>query len=241
MCLAFGYYACAFAQSPAPICHKSLPARVSVFKVTADLHWLPRLVLPGGHFCSSRQNRYFSRGTGEQTLSAELASAPQVKQETVGLSVRCAISLVNPWLFRMHRWPLWLSPQLQLMLDPMSLSSLVLLSLLSIAVRRRYEANLLLLHRPHRLLSAYLTDDELHSSYPYLPASRYALYAFLRRCIVCYLPFHRSFSASTSFIESLPARYPAAFDFLLLQSRPIQRPILRGQFDRTNDGIGLNS
>ena len=178
---------------------------VSVFKAAAALPWLPRFVLPGGHFCSSRQIRYFSRGTGEQTLSAELASAPQVKQETVGLSVRCAISLVNPWLFRMHRWPLWLSPQLQLMLDPMSLSSMVLISLLSIAARRRYEANLPLLHRRHRLLSACLTDDELHSSSPCLPASRYALYAFLRRCIVCYLPLHRPFSVSTSSIGSLPA------------------------------------
>jgi len=138
-------------------------------------------------------------------LSAELASAPQVKQETVGLSVRCAISLVNPWLFRTHRWPVWLSPQLQLMLDPMSLSSLVLLSLLSIAARRRYEANSLLRHRQHRLLSACLTDDELRSSSPYLPASRYALYAFLRRCNVCCLPFHRPFSASTSLFVSFPA------------------------------------
>ena len=48
-----------------------------------------------------------------QTLSAELASTPQVKQVTVGLSVMCATSLVRPLLFNMQIWPVCLAPQVQ--------------------------------------------------------------------------------------------------------------------------------
>jgi hypothetical protein len=44
----------------------------------------------------------FSMGIGAQTLSTELASAPQVKQTTVGLSVMWAISSVSPLLFSMQ-------------------------------------------------------------------------------------------------------------------------------------------
>ena len=69
--------------------------------------------------------RLQSRGTGMQTLSAELASAPQVKQATVGLSVMCAISSVKPWLFSIQICPVCLAPQLQVVVDPIRFTSCI--------------------------------------------------------------------------------------------------------------------
>jgi hypothetical protein len=60
------------------------------------------MLLGFAHRCSLSFFAGHSIGTGEQTFSAEFASAPQVKQATVGLSVMCAISWVKPWLFSMQ-------------------------------------------------------------------------------------------------------------------------------------------
>jgi hypothetical protein len=42
-------------------------------------------------------------GIGEQTFSSELASAPQTKQATAGLLVKCSISFFIPLPFNTHK------------------------------------------------------------------------------------------------------------------------------------------
>jgi hypothetical protein len=65
---------------------------------------------------------YRSSGMGLHTLSAESASAPQVKQTTVGWPVTCAISSRRPALFSMQMCPVCFSPHWQVLLISMSFS-----------------------------------------------------------------------------------------------------------------------
>ena len=52
-------------------------------------------------------------GIGEQTLSSLFAFRPQIKQITVGLSVRWMISSFFSWLDKTHKCPLCFSAQAQ--------------------------------------------------------------------------------------------------------------------------------